>query len=115
MMNVLKYLIFQVNAVVNWPEVMATFINVVLVMIAVQFLKNYGIPWLKANVPWSIPVLPSVVGALLGLAENFLFNWLGHPIDFSAILGLFTGTLTVQLYEIGDRFRNRKYLVQQRR
>lgn len=113
-MDILSLIILQMGAV-NWPEIAAVLINGALVMIAVQFLKNRGIPWLKANLPWMIPVLPSLVGSLLGLLETFLFEWLGYPIDFGPIAGLFTGTLTVQLYEIGDRFKHRKILQKQMR
>jgi len=105
-MNLLFTFILQATPpVVNWPEIAATLINTVVVMILVQFLKNKGIPWLKEKTPWLMPILPTFVGVGLSYLTNYLVNLLGYPIDFGPIMGLFTGVLAVTTYEIGDRFK----------
>lgn len=103
-METLFISIWQVlEPVVNWNEVLASFINVVLVMIVVQFLKNKGLAMIKEKFPWLVPILPTAVGFLLSYVTTYLTDKLGFPIDLSPIIGVFNGLLAVTAYEVGDR------------
>lgn len=88
----------------DWPLIIANLINMVLVLMGVQVLKNYVIPWLKANFPWVLPILAGSMGAFLQLVTDALMVWLGHPIDLSPIGGLFTGFMAVAAYDILEGF-----------
>lgn len=83
----------------NWFEILASLINGVLVIMAVQYLKNYGMPWLKANVPWVLPVLALVAAQLFGFLASLIGGFLGYPIDFSPIVAVLTGSLAVTAYD----------------
>lgn len=87
----------------DWMQVLANLINGVLVIIVVQFLKNYGMSWLKANAPWALPVLALVAGMALNAAAAALGGLLGYPIDFSPIVGVLTGAGAVVVYDVAHK------------
>lgn len=84
----------------EWNLIAATTINAVFVLIAVQFLKVHGIPWLKQEAPWVLPLITLVIGPLMQMLTNYLVGLLGQPIDLSPIVGLFTGGTAVALHQI---------------
>jgi len=84
----------------DWNLIAATAINAVLVLMAVQFLKTTGIPWLNKNLPWTLPLIALVIGPLMQMLTNYLMGLLGYPIDLSAIVGLFTGGTAVAVHQI---------------
>lgn len=75
----------------NWMEILAALVNGVLVLMVVQALKVYGMPWLKTTVPWVLPLLAMVAGPLIGLLTNYLSGVIGLPIDLSAITNVLVG------------------------
>ena len=82
----------------DWMLIAATFLNVIFVMIAVQALKTYVMPFLKEKYPWVLPILTTVMGPLIVMLTNWLSAIIGHPIDFSEIIGVFTGIGAVAIY-----------------
>ena len=92
----------------DWNQIIAVTINSVLVLMAVQFIKNYGLPWLKSNAPWALPLISVLIGPLLTYLMNIVSSLLGYPIDLSPIIGLFAGGTAVALHQIGKQAETRK-------
>lgn len=87
----------------DWNQIAAALINSVLVLMAVQFLKVKGLPWLNLNAPWVLPLIAILIGPLMQMLTNYLVGMLGYPIDLSPIVGLFTGGMAVALHQIGKQ------------
>ena len=92
----------------DWNQIIAVFINSVLVLMAVQFIKNYGIPWLKQNAPWALPLIAVLVGPIMTYLTNIVSSALGYPVDLSPIAGLFSGMAAVVLHQVGKQTEARK-------
>jgi len=89
----------------DWYEVAAAAINSVLVLMAVQFLRSYGMPWLKKNADWLIPIIAVFIGPLMVVLTNFLTEWAGYPIDLSPISGVFLGGSAVAIHQVGKQWQ----------
>ena len=89
----------------DWNEIAAAAINSVLVLIAVQFLKTKGIPWLNLHVPWLLPLIAMAIGPLMMIAMSYLSEYFGYLIDLSPIIGVFTGGMAVALHQVGKQFK----------
>ena len=80
----------------DWKYVLALFINSVLVVVAVQILKQF-----LPGIPGSVKqILALVAGPLFMYASVAIGNALGYPIDFQPLIQLFTG-LTSSLAAMG--------------
>ena len=84
----------------DWPLVLAVAINSVFVLVAVQGLKNYVMPFLRSKYAWVLPLLATVGGPLMSYLTNFLTDLIGYPIDLSGITAVFTGTIAVVAYGV---------------
>jgi hypothetical protein len=80
----------------DWKYVIALFINSVLVVVAVQIIKQF-LPAIPGGVK---QILALVAGPLLMWASTAIGNALGYPIDFQPLIQLFTG-LTSSLAAMG--------------
>ena len=87
----------------DWNQIAAAAINSVLVLMAVQFLKTTGVPWLNANAPFLLPIIAMLIGPLMAIAMNYLSALLGYPIDLSPIIGVFIGGTAVALHQVGKQ------------
>lgn len=87
----------------DWNQIIAAAINSVLVLMAVQLLKTYALPWLKQQAPWVLPIVSLVIGPALTAAVNALSAMFGYPIDLSPIIGVFAGGTAVALHQIGKQ------------
>jgi len=85
--------------------ILASLVNGTLVLIVVQFLKHYGMDWLKLNAPWSLPIIALFAAQVLGALASILSNLIGYPIDFSPIVALLTGTGAITAYNIAHAAR----------
>lgn len=85
----------------DWMQLLASLINGVLVVLVVQFLKNYGMGWLKQHMPWVLPILALVAAQVFGFLGSLLSGFLGYPIDFSPIVAVLTGTAAITAYDFG--------------
>ena len=83
-----------------WQELAAAFINGVLVLVIVQYLKTSGMSWLKTSAPWLLPILALSAGLILTSAASAISGFLGFPIDFSPIIAVLTGSLAITVYDI---------------
>ncbi len=98
----------------NWPEILAVFVNSVLVLIAVQALKNYVMPFLKTRHPWTLPIIAMIAGPIFEPLSTFLTGLIGYPIDLSAIVAVLTGAASVAIYGVlrkAGRTRGGKILI----
>lgn len=93
----------------DWPLIIAALINSVLVLIAVQGLKNYVMPFLRVKYPWVLPIIATVAGPLLGMLTQYLSAMLGYPIDLSAIIGVLTGLSAVAGYSVLNKAGKTKF------
>ncbi len=84
----------------DWNEILAVFINTVVVMVAVQGLKAYVIPWIKANAPWTIPLIAQGLAWIVTYASNWLTAAIGYPVDLSPIVAVFTGLIAVGAFDV---------------
>jgi len=89
----------------DWYEVAAAAINSVFVLMAVQFLRSQGMPWLKENADWLIPIIAVFIGPLMVVLTNYLTMLLGYPIDLSPISGVFLGGSAVAIHQIGKQWK----------
>lgn len=89
----------------DYMLLLANLINAVLVLAAVQALKAYVLPWFKINVPWILPILAMAIGPLMWIATEYLAELIGHPIDLSPIIGVFTGGTAVALHQLGKQYK----------
>ena len=89
----------------DWYEVAAAAINSVLVLMAVQFLRSYGMPWLKEKADWLIPIIAIVIGPGMVALTNYLTMLLGYPIDLSPISGVFLGGSAVAIHQVGKQWQ----------
>ena len=87
----------------DWNQIAAAAINSVLVLMAVQFLKTTGVPWLNAKAPFLLPIIAMLIGPAMAIAMNYLSALLGHPIDLSPIIGVFVGGTAVALHQVGKQ------------
>ena len=94
----------------DWNEILAVLINSVLVLMAVQFIKTTGIPWLKANTPWALPLIAVLVGPIMTYLTGIISSTLGYPVDLSPIAGLFAGMAAVVMHQVGKQAEPRKRL-----
>jgi len=92
----------------DWNQIIAAAINSVLVLLVVQGLKTYAIPWLNEKVPWALPLISLVIGPGIAFVTNSLSTALGYPIDLSLIIAVFTGGTAVALHQIGKQAEFRK-------
>ena len=83
----------------DWLLIGATFVNVIFVMLIVGGLKTYVMPFLKTKYPWVLPILAAVAGPVVTAAANYLTTFFGHPIDFSEIIAVLTGVISVVMYD----------------
>lgn len=84
----------------DWLEIVAGLVNGALVLLVVQWLKNYGMSWMKTNVPWLLPILALGAAQGLGLLASFISGFLGYPIDFSPIVAVLVGSMSVVAYDV---------------
>lgn len=84
----------------DWMMIAAYIINTVLIVGLVQYLKNVGMGWLKANAPWSLPIIAMVAGPLLGILATIASEFLGYPIDFNPLVLVLTGSLAVVAFDM---------------
>jgi len=83
----------------NYPEIIAALINSVLVLMIVQLLKT-KLPVLREKFPVILPIITPVIGPLVVMAQNLVTNWLGYQVDLSPIVGVFSGSAAVMLYQV---------------
>ena len=86
----------------NWMEILAAFVNGVLILVVVQFLKVKGMPYLKVHAPFVLPILALVAGPLFAYLTAIVSGLIGYPIDFSAIVAVLTGAVAIVVYDLGD-------------
>jgi len=91
----------------EWQEVVAGLINGILVIAIVQYLKGAGMSWLKANAPWSLPIIAMVAATVLTAASSGIGALLGYPIDFSPIIAVLTGSLAVTVFDVKHAYSKR--------
>ena len=77
-----------------WQLIAAYLFNAVVVVVVANVLKQ---KWeqIKPHLPWLAPLM----GLVLPAAAQFLAGVLGYPIDFSPILGLFSGAAAVAMHQ----------------
>jgi hypothetical protein len=97
----------------DWLLIAATFVNVIVVMAVVGVLKTYVMPFLKTKYPWLLPVIAAVAGPLVTAAANWISAALGHPIDFSEIVAVLTGVVSVVMYD-SVKVAHRKHVLRRR-
>ena len=83
----------------HWEQLVAMFINTVLVLALTQAIKVY-VPMLREAVPWLLPIIATFAGPLVAIVQNMLAGWLGLPIDLSPLLGLATGGAAVAMHQV---------------
>jgi hypothetical protein len=84
---------------ITWQVLLAGLINSVLVLATVQGIKAFA-PWVRAAIPWSIPIIAMLTGPVVAILQNALAGFLGWPIDLSPILAPFTGAAAVAIHQI---------------
>jgi len=85
-----------------WQQIIANFINVVLVLVVVELIKM-ALPILKEKVSWLLPIIAAAIGPAVSLIQGYLGGLIGLPIDLSPIVAIFTGGSASALYDV---FRN---------
>lgn len=88
----------------NWQVLIAGFINAVLVVAVVQFLK-WAIPQINAFAPWIFPIMAAAIGPLINTLQTALTGWLLIPIDLSSIVAVFTGGFAVTVHQFFRQVR----------
>lgn len=89
----------------DWMLILAGLINGTGVMIVVQFLKHYGMDWLKLNAPWSLPIIAMFAAQIFGVLTSVVSDAIGYPIDFSPIAAVLVGTGTIAAYDVAHAIR----------
>ncbi len=95
----------------DWSQIIGLAINSVGVLMAVQVLKNYVMPWLKTTYPWVLPILALAAGSLMTWVTLVMTDLVGVPIDLSAITGVLTGAMAVVGYGVA---RNTPFVSQKK-
>lgn len=88
----------------DWNQIAVAAINSVLVLMAVQFLKVKGVPWLRLNAPFLLPIIALIAGPALTAAMNYLTAFFGYPVDLSPIIGVFSGGTAVALHQVAKQY-----------
>ena len=89
----------------DWNQIFAAAINSVLVLMAVQALKTFVVPFLGEKAPWVIPLIAMGIGPLMVWCMDMLGTMLGYPIDLSPIIGVFLGGTAVALHQVGKQVK----------
>lgn len=84
----------------DWKTVAATFINTTLVLVVVMGINLYK-PLLREKYPWAIPLLATVLGPLIGAAQQWLLTQVGIHVDFSPILSALAGAAATTAHQVG--------------
>lgn len=71
---------------INWLHYGAVAINAILIPLGVKLLRPL---WAQAP-QWLKTFIPVVAGSLIVMAETYLFNVFGEPIDLSELLNMLT-------------------------
>lgn len=82
----------------DWMLILATFMNISLVMMIVQALKFYVMPVLKQKYAWALPLLAVLAGPAVTAFTGWMSALIGHPIDFTEVIGVLTGVGSVAVY-----------------
>ena len=101
----------------DWSQILGLAINGVGVLMVVQALKNYVMPWLTMTYPWALPILALGAGSAMTWATLLLTDLVGAPIDLSAITGILTGAMAVVGYGVARQtpfIRQRKFVIPKR-
>lgn len=78
-----------------WQQIVGFLINTVGVMLIMQLLKTF-----KPQLRQYIPILAPIVAVAVPALALWLTAMLGVPIDFSLILGFFSGSTAVGLHQV---------------
>ena len=84
----------------DWSQILGLAINGIGVLMVVQVLKNYVMPWLKTTYPWALPIIALGAGSAMTWLTLLLTDLIGVPIDLSAITGILTGAMAVVGYGV---------------
>lgn len=86
-----------------WQQIVGFLINTVGVMLVMYLLKKY-----KPQLRRYIPMLAPLVAVALPALAIWLTAMLGIPIDFSLILGFFSGFSAIGVHQIVRQKAKRK-------
>lgn len=91
----------------NWNEVIAYFLNTVLVYLAVMGLTRI-MPIIREKYGFLVPLATPIIALVISTVAKLLGDLLGYPIDFSAITAVITGTTAVWAHQLGYQFSAKK-------
>lgn len=81
----------------------ALLINAFLVMMGVQALKAYVLPFIRVKAVWSLPIVASLAGLPMAQLTMYLSELVGAPIDLSPIAAVLSGMSTVVIYNVNRK------------
>ncbi len=102
----------------DWSAIIGLVINGVGVLMAVQVLKNYVMPFLKTSYPWALPIIALGAGSAMTWVTLLITDLVGVAIDLTAITGILTGAMAVVGYGVARKtpfVKQKKFVIPKRR
>ena len=87
----------------TWQPIMAAAINTVIVLALVEVLKAQ-VPVIRIAMPWVLPVLATLAGPMVAVAQTSLAGWLNLPIDLSPLVAVLSGAAATTVHQVGRQF-----------
>jgi len=86
----------------NWEYFVALLLNSFVIVALVRVLTYY-MPFFKTRIGWSLPIITMMIGPLMALVTTAVSDAIGYPVDFSPIVGVFTGGTAVAFHQFGKQ------------
>ena len=81
-------------------ELLAITFNAGLTAAVVELLLRKGMPILRKQFPWFLPILSMIAAPGIAYITQALSGALGHPVDLSPITAVLTGSLASSAFKV---------------
>lgn len=88
----------------DWKTVLATFLNTTLVVAVVAGINAFK-PVIREQYPWAVPLLATVLGPIVGVAQTWILAQFGITVDFSPIVAALAGAAATTAHQVGTQLK----------
>jgi hypothetical protein len=86
----------------DWKTVLATFLNTTLVVAVVAGINAFR-PVIREQYPWAVPLMATILGPIVGVAQTWILAKLGITVDFSPIVAALAGAAATTVHQVGKQ------------